>query len=929
MLRLSSYGSSARQETNSHGYLKSPAAPASHRPSVAFPVSGIKPSDVLVNRSHELKRLGKHLAEWFSSIATAHHNHSLALSALSAPSKTPLTTPLQEASLFLPLNTASAGVSSLGGSGSGREGWAQILHEAKETNLRVAEAHADLAKRVNKEVVGPLSKVRVEMKSFIALMERDVNKGVDVVQKERDITGPLLIRLSASLIALPSARLPSEDPVLLRALIETQLAKQLEKENDLLAVVKTWTGKVEEKEREVFEEIKRCWAVWEGVSSATHLNAQQHSMFLSATVDSLPSDAEWAHFVKLNHSVHPDTPGRTLAEVGYEGRGDPLTGVVMEGLLERQTSFLRSWKPAYFLLTPSGHLHVYPPPPASTSTSSSTPPSPSGAADSSVPSSPVLLSDSNPSGSPLPPLTPSALHLLLHSTPLLSLALRTCTLGPMPVPEHSEDGSGAPAKKKEKALEPVFTLVENGGTKHVIRCGGGAKDQGDGWEEMGRWVGAIGPFTAPPTHPPSPVLSPSASARSSTASLQPPSLPARSVPLGQSPALPSLPTSPASETPPPPPLPPRELLNAQASAAQGGEEDLEVLPLSNGIRSSLVISESGDSFSHLPQHADQDHSYRDSVLSYAASSPPTSPSTERRLMDGLGVVGSGAGLGFASSREGGAPPVPPRDNEKPRAEESEDEEEDEEDEDAGDLGRSIRPSHSKLQSSFSPASASKAGGQGMTRSQSGSVRSLAAAWEQNASPTLGAASALRSPPLASPRTVESPKEEVKDLDEVEESKDEPVEREIKLDNSPVLSSQQVQESQEQHQQDEDEKQGEETPSEPATPKQSGGKKGKKKRKSKGGTAKPLASGERPLPLPSVDPEHADLGLPSPMSPAFDLSVPDSASIKDGEEDPFELERDVPAEEKEEEEGTREPFELDEAVEHPSTDKEEDRKEEGK
>lgn len=35
------------------------------------------------------------------------------------------------------------------------------------------------------------------------------------------------------------------------------------KENELLAVVKTWTEKVEQREKEVFAEIKRVWGVWE------------------------------------------------------------------------------------------------------------------------------------------------------------------------------------------------------------------------------------------------------------------------------------------------------------------------------------------------------------------------------------------------------------------------------------------------------------------------------------------------------------------------------------------------------------------------------------------------------------------------------------------------------------------------------------------
>lgn len=80
-------------------------------------------------------------------------------------------------------------------------------------------------------------------------------------------------------------------------------------------------------------------------SSAMLLGNQQLSMFLSATVDSVPPDAEWQHFLKLNHVVLPDVPEKTLDDVQWDGKGHELTSVVMEGMLERQTSFLKSWKP--------------------------------------------------------------------------------------------------------------------------------------------------------------------------------------------------------------------------------------------------------------------------------------------------------------------------------------------------------------------------------------------------------------------------------------------------------------------------------------------------------------------------------------------------------------------------------------------------------
>lgn len=61
----------------------------------------------------------------------------------------------------------------------------------------------------------------------------------------------------------PAAPASSQDPVLLRSLVETQLKVQIAKENEMLQSVIQWTERTEKKEREVWTEVGRCWGVWE------------------------------------------------------------------------------------------------------------------------------------------------------------------------------------------------------------------------------------------------------------------------------------------------------------------------------------------------------------------------------------------------------------------------------------------------------------------------------------------------------------------------------------------------------------------------------------------------------------------------------------------------------------------------------------------
>lgn len=153
---------------------------------------------------------------------------------------------------------------------------------------------------------------------------------------------------------------------------------------------------------------------------------------------------------------------------------------------------------AYFILTPSGILHIYGPPPASVVL-----PDP----DNGEEEGSQRAVEAAAAAAPPPPLSPTAHYLALHSSPHLSLNLSHCFLGPMPTPtparvgdREGEDAAAAAAAKKPAALDAVFTLIEatvsNGGkqltmtpsgTRHVVRCKGE-----NGWEEMGGWVAEIG-----------------------------------------------------------------------------------------------------------------------------------------------------------------------------------------------------------------------------------------------------------------------------------------------------------------------------------------------------------------------------------------------------------------------------------------------------
>ncbi|GAA6025648.1 hypothetical protein JCM11491_006678 [Sporobolomyces phaffii] len=762
--RYSSYSSGGQA---SHHIRPSPAHPADSPPSDPFPPApnSLKPSDVLINRSHQLKRFAKHLALYFQALAQSHHAHSLALQKLPAH----IPTPIQEATIFLPSALPASDsptpasdhvVPPLGG--TGQEGWAQILQEIKDTNQRVSVAHQELAKRVTKDVVGPLNKSREAMKGFINAMEKDVNRLCDAVQRERDLTNPLFARLRAALDAQPLRPQLVDDPLVIRAQLEAQLSVQLQKENELLAAVKGWTDKTEIKEKELFAELAKCWKDWESTNSAMLLGNQQLSMFLSATVDSVPPESEWSHFLKLNHSIPPETPAKTLKDIEWEGKGDERCGILLEGALERQTSFLKSWKAAYFILTPTGHLLLYQPPTFSSASATarsrastlSVPPPTHHSLSTSVPSSPSLATSSPDvvDSTALSSISPTAFHLLTTATPLVTLHLPTCSLGPMPTPDH-DAATGEPIKKKKGGLDAAFTLIENEGkgTKHIMRAvpptpakeGEESHGGADEWETMGTWIKEISKFTLP--CPPSPTL-PSLPTSPSTVSLAtvttPPALPSRgagsSSNSASSPPLPQLPSPPLGADAAPPVVPTPASMSIFGGFFGGGRSSV-----ASTSTTSKSVATTADADADDGEEEEEDV---DLGAGPGAGPPPLPPRDHHHPHDRSYSSTTTSSSSAFSRAHGDGDAVPIIEDQLDR--DTDDDDDDggrtADEDDRGDLGRSLSPPPPPRAVPAPPPPPP-----GPARTNSGRVANLAKAFDQEAATNARSASPTKS--LTSPK----------------------------------------------------------------------------------------------------------------------------------------------------------------------------------
>ncbi|GAA5989545.1 hypothetical protein JCM10908_000525 [Rhodotorula pacifica] len=310
-----------------------------------------RPTDVLVARLHEIKRLSKSLAAYYTTLGTAHEAHGKTLTSL-AQGET-LRLPWLEQDLFLPPV----------GAPPGEGGWAELVGQLKDGTGKEAEDHLELARITSTEIVEPLKQLRPTIKSYIADLEKHVNPLIHEVTKARENSFNSIQALTTAVGTYTNSPMTisaEHDPLIIRATTESQMREQVTKENELLAVVKQWQERTKAFEADIFAKIAAAVSLWEVESLKRFDTTRAHGRDITTRLDHLTPEVEWQHFASLNYLITDDAPTRNPDIVEYPERDHASTRPIKEGILERKKRVVKNWKEAYFVLSSAGFLHEYP-----------------------------------------------------------------------------------------------------------------------------------------------------------------------------------------------------------------------------------------------------------------------------------------------------------------------------------------------------------------------------------------------------------------------------------------------------------------------------------------------------------------------------------------------------------------------------------------
>ncbi|KAH8118154.1 hypothetical protein DFH11DRAFT_1503741 [Phellopilus nigrolimitatus] len=302
----------------------------------------LRPSDVLIERFVGWKAIVKQLIAYFEGVADIQNNIARELTKLGAVIQVPFRTGNQ----FL-----------------GEGGIQDIYFGLRDKTRAIADQHANLGKTIDSSIVQHLQKLRTEIKAHIKNVQNDTGKLATNVAKERELSTKLVAELGKNIAVFKNSPMTinaRDDPFVANTSVERQLQKQVHEENALQKSIIIMQQNSAHFEEGIVRAIQSAWQTYDEWQSRMNNSVQDVWRGLGSQMASLAPDREWISFsARSDHLLDPETPLRNPETIMYPSKEDPSVIPVHIGHLERKKRFTRTYREAYYVLSPAGYLHEY------------------------------------------------------------------------------------------------------------------------------------------------------------------------------------------------------------------------------------------------------------------------------------------------------------------------------------------------------------------------------------------------------------------------------------------------------------------------------------------------------------------------------------------------------------------------------------------
>ncbi|KAA8892994.1 PH domain protein [Sphaerosporella brunnea] len=234
-----------------------------------------------------------------------------------------------------------------------------------ETNSVLSDFHkeatmnASHAAKIESEIINNLTGLRGDLNLKIKEIKALSGDFRSNVEKEMEATKKEVLRLQEALETLDSNPSGGKDPYIVKLAVDKQLKRQFAEENYIHRAYLNLESSGRELEKIVVGEIQKAYATYVKILTGDGQELIDFALRLTTTTLRLPADREWNAFVEREtHMVNPAIPMRAIDEIEYPGHHHPAVTEVLSGMLERKSKYLKSFTPAWYILSPT-HLHEF------------------------------------------------------------------------------------------------------------------------------------------------------------------------------------------------------------------------------------------------------------------------------------------------------------------------------------------------------------------------------------------------------------------------------------------------------------------------------------------------------------------------------------------------------------------------------------------
>ncbi|KAF9231231.1 hypothetical protein BU15DRAFT_68513, partial [Melanogaster broomeanus] len=306
----------------------------------------LRPSDVLIERFVAWKAIVKQLIAYFEGVADIQNNIAREYTKLGAV----IQVPFRAGNQFL-----------------GEGGLQDIYYNIRDKTRVIADQHANLGRTIDSSIVQHLQKLRTEIKAHIkARMSTKTSSYTLILStavEQRELSARMIGDLATSISIFknnPMSVTAKSDPYVANMGVARQLQKQVHEENALQKSIIIMQQNSAHFEEGIVRAIQSAWQTYDEWQSRMSSSVQDSWRVLGDTMSSLAPDREWISFsARSDHLMDPETPLRNPETIMYPSKEDPSVIVVHTGHLERKKRFTRTYREAYYVLTPAGFLHEY------------------------------------------------------------------------------------------------------------------------------------------------------------------------------------------------------------------------------------------------------------------------------------------------------------------------------------------------------------------------------------------------------------------------------------------------------------------------------------------------------------------------------------------------------------------------------------------